>query len=131
MAEETSKNYEKVLELIENMTVLELNDLVKAMEDKFGVAPIAAVAAQSGAAGENSSADETTKTSYTVVLESAGAQKIAVIKAVRTVNPELGLKEAKDLVEGAPKTVAENIPTEDAQKIKKALEEAGATVTLK
>ncbi len=131
MAEETSKNYEKVLELIENMTVLELNDLVKAMEDKFGVSPVAAVAAQPGTANEASGAGDTAKTSYTVVLESAGAQKIAVIKAVRTVNPELGQKEAKDLVEGAPKTIAENIPTEDAQKIKKALEEAGATVTLK
>lgn len=127
---ELSKNAEKVLELVEKMSILELSDLVKAMEDKFGVCPVAAVAPQAAAtSGEAEEKEE--KSAYDVVLESVGEQKIAVIKAARTINRDLGLKEAKDLVEGAPKTLAENLPTEKAEEAKKALEEAGARVTLR
>lgn len=128
---ELSKNAEKVLELIEGMNILELNALVKVMEEKFGVAPIAAVAPQVAATPSETEGEKEEKSAYDIVLENAGEQKIAVIKAVRAINPDLGLKEAKELVEGAPKTVVENLPAEEAEKAKKTLEEAGATVTLK
>lgn len=114
---------------IETISVLELSQLVKALEERLGVsaaAPVAAAAAP--AAGGAAAAEE--KTEFTVELTAAGAQKIAVIKEVRTITG-LGLKEAKDLVEGAPKAVKENVAKDEAEKLKKQLEAAGATVTIK
>ena len=116
-----------VMEAIEGMTVLELADLVKALEDKFGVkaaAPVAAAAAAPAAAP----AEE--KTSFDVILVSGGDKKIQVIKEVRAITA-LGLKEAKDLVEGAPKPVKEGVTKEEANKIKTTLESAGAVIELK
>ena len=112
------------------MTVLELNDLLKAFEDEFGVsaaAPVAVAAAPAAAAAAPAAAE---KTEFDVILANAGAQKIQVIKVVREATG-LGLKEAKDLVDGAPKTVKEAMPKKDAEELKKKLEEAGATVELK
>lgn len=119
---------ENLLAEIEKLTVLELADLVKAIEEKFGVSAAAAavVAAAPGAAGA-AAAEE--KTSFNVVLKEAGANKIAVIKVVREATG-LGLKEAKDLVDGAPKTIKENVAKEDAEKMKADLEAAGAVVEL-
>jgi len=120
---------EDVLKMLEEMTVLELSELVKACEEKFGVtasAPAVAVAAAPGAAA----AEEEEKTAFTVTLTGAGANKIAVIKEIRAIT-ELGLKEAKDLVDSAPKPVKENVTKEEAAEIKKKLEAAGATVELK
>lgn len=119
----------KIAEMLEKMTVLEVSELVKALEDKFGVsaaAPVAAVAAAPVAAAE--AAEE--KTSFDVELTEAGANKIAVIKVVKNATG-LGLKEAKDLVDGAPKMIKEEMKKEDAEKLKAELEEAGAKVTLK
>ena len=123
-------NVETILESIEKLTLLEAAELVKAMEEKFGVsaaAPVAVAAAPAAAAGE-AAADEATEVS--VILASAGANKIAVLKEVRAITG-LGLKEAKDLVDGAPKPVKEGIKKEDAEAIKKQLEAAGATVEIK
>ena len=122
-------NKDQILEAIENMTVLELSELVKAMEEKFGVSAAApvAVAAVGGAAP---AAAEEEKTEFTVVLASAGDKKINVIKAVREATG-LGLKEAKELVDGAPAPIKENIAKAEAEELKKKLEEAGATVELK
>jgi large subunit ribosomal protein L7/L12 len=125
---------DSVLEIIENMTVLELVDLVKAIEERFGVtaqAPVitAAAPAGGGAAAAPGAAPEE-KTEFNVILASAGAQKIQVIKVVRAIT-NLGLKEAKDLVDSAPKPVKEGVSKEEAESIKKQLEEAGATVELK
>lgn len=120
-----------ILKLLEEMTVLELSEVVKACEEKFGVsasAPAVAVAAVPGAAGQAEEAE--VKTSFTVVLTGAGANKIATIKEIRAIT-DLGLKEAKDLVDSAPKTVKENVTKEEAEEIKKKLEAAGATVELK
>ncbi len=119
-----------VIEAISNMTVLELADLVKEMEDKFGVsaaAPAVAVAA-AGPAGGDAAAEE--QSEFDVVLESFGAKKIAVIKVVRELTG-LGLKEAKDLVDGAPSKVKEGVEKAEGEEIKKQLEEAGATAALK
>jgi large subunit ribosomal protein L7/L12 len=118
-----------VIEFIANMTVLDLSELVKEMEEKFGVsaaAPVAMVAAASAAVA--APAEE--KTEFSVILKEGGAKKIQVIKVVRAIT-NLGLKEAKDLVEGAPKTVKEGIPKAEAETIKKQLEENGATVEIK
>ncbi|MFH1259318.1 MAG: 50S ribosomal protein L7/L12 [Elusimicrobiota bacterium] len=122
-----------VLEAIEKMTVLELSELVKAIEDKFGVkaqapAGFAAAPAVGQAAGAAAPAEE--QTEFSVVLTVAGANKIPVIKVVREITG-LGLKEAKDLVEGAPKPVKENIPKVQAEEIKAKLTEVGATVEIK
>ena len=118
------------LTALDSMSVMELNDLVKAIEEKFGVsaASMAAPAAGGAAAGGAAAAEE--KTEFTVVLADAGAQKVSVIKAVREITG-LGLKEAKDLVDGAPKPVKEGISKADAEAAKKKLEEAGAKVELK
>ncbi|NBT11860.1 MAG: 50S ribosomal protein L7/L12 [Betaproteobacteria bacterium] len=118
------------LTALDSMTVLELNDLVKAIEEKFGVsaASMAAPAAGGAAGGAAAAAEE--KTEFTVVLAEAGANKVGVIKAVREITG-LGLKEAKDLVDGAPKPVKEGIAKADAEAAKKKLEEAGAKVELK
>ena len=123
---------EELIKSIEGMTVLELADLVKALEEKFGVQanmPMMAAAASQATAGAAASAEEE-KTTFTVVLVSAGANKIAVIKEVRTMT-SLGLKEAKDLVDAAPKPVKENVSKEEAEEMKKKLVAAGATVELK
>jgi large subunit ribosomal protein L7/L12 len=111
------------------MTVLELNDLVKAIEEKFGVSA-AAMAAPAAAGGGAGAAAAEEKTEFTVMLLEAGANKVSVIKAVREITG-LGLKEAKDLVDGAPKAVKEAAPKADAEAAKKKLEEAGAKVELK
>ena len=121
---------EDFVKQIESMSVLDLANLVKALEDRFGVSAAVAAApmAVAGAAAAAAPAEE--QTEFTVVLESAGDKKINVIKAVREVT-SLGLKEAKDMVEGAPQTVKEGVSKEEAEKIKKAFEEAGAKVTIK
>ena len=118
------------LSAMDSMSVMELNDLVKAIEEKFGVsaASMAAPAAGGAAGGGAAAAEE--KTEFTVVLAEAGANKVGVIKAVREITG-LGLKEAKDLVDGAPKPVKEGIAKADAEAAKKKLEEAGAKVELK
>jgi large subunit ribosomal protein L7/L12 len=114
---------------IETISVLELSQLVKALEDRLGVSAAAPVAAAAAPAG-GGAADAEEQTEFTVELTSFGAQKIAVIKEVRAITG-LGLKEAKDLVEGAPKPVKENVAKDEAEKIQKQLEEAGAKVTIK
>jgi large subunit ribosomal protein L7/L12 len=123
---------EDVIKFIEGMTVLELAEFVKELEQKFGVsaaAPVAAVAsAPAGGAAAAEAAEE--KTTFDVVLKDVGPQKIQVIKVVRALT-DLGLKEAKDVVEGAPKTLKENISKEDAEDAKKKLEEVGASVEIK
>lgn len=123
-------NKDQILEAIENMTVLELSELVKAMEEKFGVSAAApvAVAAAGGAAPAAGGGEE--KTEFTVVLTAAGDKKINVIKAVREATG-LGLKEAKELVDGAPKPIKENVAKAEAEELKGKLEEAGASVELK
>lgn len=128
-----SKNAEKVMEMVEKMTVLELNDLVKALEDKFGVSAAAPMMMGAmPAAGANGAAEaEEEKDEFDVVLADAGATKIAVIKVVRELDQSLGLVEAKKLVESAPQTVLEAAKKEEAQEAKKKLEEAGAKVELK
>lgn len=119
---------EDILEAVGAMTVMELNDLVKAFEEKFGVSA-ASMAVAGPAAGAAAPAAEE-KTEFDVVLTSAGANKVNVIKTVRAITG-LGLKEAKDLVDGAPKTVKEGCPKAEAEDIKKQLTEAGATVEIK
>lgn len=128
---EVSEKLEGFIKNIEALTVLELADLVKALENKFGVsaaAPVAAMAA-AGAAGPAAAAEEE-KTTFNVILTNAGASKINVIKEIRAIT-NLGLKEAKDLVEAAPKAVKEGVTKEEAEKIKKILEDNGAKVELK
>jgi large subunit ribosomal protein L7/L12 len=130
-AKDYSKEVTGIIEQIEKMTVLEVADLVSAIEDKFGVsaAPVAvAGAAPAAGAGGDEGAEE--KSSYTVHLAAAGDQKINVIKAIREVT-QLGLKEAKDLVDGAPKDVKADVPKEEADEAKQKLEAAGAAVELK
>lgn len=131
---ELTKKMKDVMDTIEVMTVLELADLVKALEDKFGVvaaAPVAVAAAGAGAgAGAGAAAAAEEKSTFTVVLAAAGANKIGVIKELRTITT-LGLKEAKDLVDGAPKTIKEGATKDEADKIKKQLEAAGAKIELK
>jgi large subunit ribosomal protein L7/L12 len=123
-----SKDAEKVVELVEKMSVLELNDLVAVLEEKFGVSSAPMMMA-GGPAVAAEAVEE--KTEFDVELTSGGSNKIAVIKAVRTINQALGLVEAKTLVEKAPVMVAEGVKKDDAEAYKKTLEEAGATVTLK
>jgi large subunit ribosomal protein L7/L12 len=118
----------EIVEKIEKLTLLEAVELKKALEDKFGVTAAAPVAAAAAAPVAAAAAEE--KTEFTVELKAAGAQKINVIKVVRAATG-LGLKEAKDLVDGAPKAVKEGISKDEAEKLKKELEEAGATVELK
>jgi large subunit ribosomal protein L7/L12 len=124
-----SENGQKVLDLIESMTVLEAADLVKAMEEKFGVSAAAPVAVAAGpAAGGDVAAEE--QTEFTVVLTGAGDKTLQVIKEVRAITG-LGLKEAKELVEGAPTNVKEGVAKDEAEQIKTKLEEAGAIVDVK
>lgn len=120
---------EEILEAVGNMTVMELNDLVKAFEEKFGVSAAAmAVAAPGGGGAAAAAAEE--QTEFTVVLAAVGDKKVEVIKVVRAATG-LGLKEAKDLVDGAPKSVKEGIAKADAEALKKQLEDAGAKVEIK
>lgn len=117
---------EKIIEEIDSLTVVELNDLVKAIEEKYGVSAVAAAAPAAGAAGA-AAAEE--KTSFNVVLKEAGDQKIKVITAVKNALG-LGLKDAKDLVDGAPKTLKENVSKAEAEELKAKLEEVGAVIEL-
>ncbi len=126
-----SETVQKVLDTVKNMTVMDLANLVKALEEEFGVtaaAPVMAMAPAGAAGGAAPAAEE--KTDFNVVLTGAGTNKIQVIKVVRAITG-LGLKEAKDLVEQAPSTVKEGLPKDEAEKIKKELEESGAKVELK
>jgi len=125
-----SISQDEVINYLSNLTVIDLVNLTKALEDKWGVkaAPVAAAAAPAAAGPAAPAAEE--KTEFTVVLKGGGANKIGVIKVVREVTG-LGLKDAKDLVDGAPKSVLEKVAKEDAEKAKAQLEEAGATVELK
>lgn len=125
--------FKEVIEKIESLSVLELAELVKELEDRFGVsaaAPMMAMPAAGATAGATAPAEEE-KSSYDVVLASGGDKKIQVIKVVREIKPDLGLKEAKDLVDGAPKELAKGMKKEEAEEAKKKLEAAGATVELK
>ncbi|MGI6690889.1 MAG: 50S ribosomal protein L7/L12 [Clostridiales bacterium] len=125
-------NREELLAAIESMTVLELAELVKELENKFGVsaaAPVAVAAAPAAGAAAPEAAEE--KTEFDVILTNAGSEKIKVIKVVRELVTGIGLKEAKDFVESAPKTVKEGLPKAEAEKIKKQFEEVGAVVEIK
>jgi large subunit ribosomal protein L7/L12 len=129
-AEPTGK-FADLIKQIETMSVLELSELVKALEDRFGVSAAAPVMmAGAGAPAAGAAPAEEEKSAYNLVLTSAGGNKIAVIKAVREILPDLGLKEAKDLVDGAPGTVKENMKKEDAEAAKEKLVAAGASVEL-
>ncbi|HRM22064.1 MAG TPA: 50S ribosomal protein L7/L12 [Neisseria sp.] len=119
---------EDILEAVSNLTVMELNDLVKAFEEKFGVSAAALAVAGGAAAGGAAAAEE--KTEFDVILTAAGDQKVGVIKVVRAITG-LGLKEAKDMVDGAPKAVKEGVSKAEAEDIQKQLEEAGAKVEIK
>ena len=123
-------NLEKIIEDLSNLSVLEASELTKLLEEKWGVSAAAPVAVAAPVAGGDAQAPSEEKTEFTVVLSASGEKKINVIKEVRTITG-LGLKEAKDLVEGAPQNVKEGVNKEDAEKFKKQLEEAGATVELK
>ena len=136
MSEETTKvevseEMEKFISYIENLSVLELSKMVKALEDRLGVtaaAPVAAVAMPAAGGGEAAAAEE--KTEFDVILTSFGSSKIGVIKEVRAITG-LGLKDAKELVEGAPKPIKEGVPKDEADSIKEKLEAAGASVEVK
>lgn len=119
---------EQILETVKGMTVLELNDLVKAIEEEFGVTAAAPVAVAGAGAAGGEAAEE--KTDFDIVLENAGSSKIKVIKVVREITG-LGLKDAKELVDSAPKALKEGVAKEEAEEMKAKLEEAGATVELK
>ncbi len=120
-------NYDDLISKIESLTVVELAELVKKLEEKFGISAAAPVAV-GGGAGAGAAAEE--KDSFNVVLKSGGASKLNVIKVVREVNPTLGLKEAKDLVDNAPKPIKEGVKKDEAEEIKKKIEEAGGTVEI-
>ena len=126
-----SKDVEKIIESVEQLTVLELNELVKALEEKFGVSASAPMMMAGTVSAAASAEPVEEKTEFDVVLTDAGANKIGVIKAVRELNQTLGLVEAKNLVESTPKAVLEGAKKEAAQAAKKKLEEAGAKVELK
>ncbi len=121
---------EEILEAVGSMTVMDLNDLVKAFEEKFGVSAAAMAVAAPGAGGGAAAAAAEEKTEFSVILAAAGDKKVEVIKVVRAITG-LGLKEAKDLVDGAPKPVKEGIPQAEAETIRKQLEDAGAKVEVK
>lgn len=123
--------FKDLIKEIEGLSVMELAELVKALEERFGVSASAPMMTAPAAAGGPAGAPAEEKTSFTVHLANAGAQKIAVIKAVREIVPDLGLKEAKDLVDGAPKDVKKDLAKKDAEEAKKKLEAAGAKVELK
>ena len=122
-------NAQEIISAVESMTILELADLVKAREEKFGVSAAAPVAVAAGPAAAAEAVEE--KTEFDVILKDVGSEKIKVIKVVREVVAGLGLKEAKELVDGAPKTLKEGVTKEAAEEIKKKFEEVGATVEIK
>ena len=122
-------NAQEIISAVESMTILELADLVKAMEEKFGVSAAAPVAVAAGPAAAAEAVEE--KTEFDVILKDVGSEKIKVIKVVREVVAGLGLKEAKELVDGAPKTLKEGVTKEAAEEIKKKFEEVGATIEIK
>lgn len=124
------KSHKELIDTIGNMTVLQLNDLVKSLEEAFGVSAAMPMASAAPAAAAAEAPKEAEKSQYQVTLENSGAEKIKVIKALRSVLPALGLTEAKQMVEGAPSVISEAASKDDAQKMKKALEEAGAKVKL-
>jgi len=127
-------NLEKLVDDLSALTVLEASELSKLLEEKWGVsaaAPVAVAAAGPAAGGAAPAEAAEEQTEFTVVLTAGGDKKINVIKEVRAVRPDLGLKEAKDLVEGAPQNVKENVSKQEAEEVKKKLEEAGASVTIK
>ena len=129
---EVPKKFADIVKEIETMSVLELSELVKVLEEKFGVSAAAPVAVAAAGAAQDSGGEDAPveKSSYNIELTAVGDQKIAVIKAVRAAT-EMGLKDAKDLVDKAPTTVKENVPKDEAEEIKKKIEEAGGTVELK
>ena len=122
---------EEMISAIESMTVLELNELVKALEEKFGVSAAAPVAVAAAAPAAAAAAPVEEKTEFDVVLKDAGSEKIKVIKVVREVVSGLGLKEAKEIVDGAPKTLKEGVAKDEAEKIKAKFAEVGATIEIK
>ena len=122
-------NAQEIISAVESMTILELADLVKAMEEKFGVSAAAPVAVAAAGAAPAEAAEE--KTEFDVVLKDVGPEKIKVIKIVREVCPDLGLKEAKAVVDEAPKTLKENVAKDAAEEIKKKFAEVGATIEIK
>ena len=124
-------NLEKLVEDLSALTVLEAADLAKLLEEKWGVSAAAPVAVAAAAGGDAPAAAAEEKTEFDVILTEAGAKKIEVIKLVREIVPALGLKEAKDLVEGAPKPIKEGAPKAEAEEIKKKFEEVGATIEIK
>ncbi|KKP89175.1 MAG: 50S ribosomal protein L7/L12 [Berkelbacteria bacterium GW2011_GWA2_35_9] len=133
MSEEKKEKskFEDLIKKIEELSVKDLAELVKELEERFGVSAMAPVAVAGTGATAEVSADDDKKAEYTIHLKDAGVQKIAVIKAIREVRPDLGLKEAKDLADGAPKDIKESVPAEEAEDAKKKFTEAGATVELK
>jgi large subunit ribosomal protein L7/L12 len=127
-------NLQQLVDELSTLTVLEASELSKLLEEKWGVsaaAPVAAAAAPGAGGGAAPAEAAEEQTEFTVVLTAGGDKKINVIKEVRSVRPDLGLKEAKDLVEGAPQNVKENVSKQEAEDVKKKLEEAGASVTIK
>ena len=131
---ELSGKFKDLIKSIEDLSVLELSELVKALEDRFGVsaaAPMMMGAMPASAGGAAAEAEDEGKAMYNIVIAEAGATKIAVIKAVREIRPDLGLKEAKDLVDAAPKEIKQNVPKDEAEAAKAKLEAAGAKVELK
>ena len=130
MAESMSASIQELVEKIEKLSLLEVAELVKALEDKFGVSAAAPVM-MAGAAPAAAAAPAEEKTEFTVMVMSAGANKIGAIKAVREIKPELGLAQAKEFVEAAPKAILENVKKEVAEEAKKKLTDAGCTVELK
>ncbi len=128
-----SEKISTILDQLDTLTLLEFNELKEAFKDKYGVvaAVAAAAAPAAGGGGGDAAAPVEEQTEFAVILKDAGAQKIQVIKAVREVVPALGLKEAKDLVDGAPATIKDDVSKEDAQKMKEKLEAAGASVEIK
>lgn len=128
---EASGKFKALIEQIEQLSVADLAELVKELEDRFGVSAAAPMAVAAGAPAAGGAQEAEEKSNYTVVLASSGDQKIAVIKALREINQQLGLKEAKDLADAAPKEILKDAPKADAEEAKKKLEAAGATVELK
>lgn len=128
-----TKKLDELIGRIEKLSVADLAELVKTLEEKFGVsgAMLAPASAKATAGEPTAAAEAEEKSAYTIQLAAAGEQKIAVIKALREIRPDLGLKEAKDLVDAAPKVVKENAPKAEAEEAKKKLEAAGATIELK
>lgn len=127
---EPSGKFKNIIKDIESLSALELAELVKALEERFGVSAAAPVAVAGAAPAAGAEGGDEEKANYNVILKDGGSNKIAAIKAVREVSPELGLAEAKDVVEGVPKTLKENVAKDDAKAMKEKLEAAGATVEL-